>query len=206
MMQPAIEVFGAMVARLALRPPAIPFVSNLTGTWISAERAQDPHYWAAHLRAPVQFMAGAEALLASPALALVEVGPGATLGALVRAQAGFRAAHHLVVPSLLRAPDAAPDPVAVREAAARLWTAGVALDWPRLHRGRVQKVGPPGPPRQWPRQPSAAAPNRPPAMPALPAARRTSHRTAIPSAGSPRSGASSCGSSRHPPDPSQILP
>ena len=33
------------------RAPRIPFVSNVTGTWITAEEATDPGYWARHLRA-----------------------------------------------------------------------------------------------------------------------------------------------------------
>ena len=34
----------------SLRPPQRPYVSNLTGTWITPEQAQDPEHWVRHLR------------------------------------------------------------------------------------------------------------------------------------------------------------
>ncbi len=42
LMDPVLDGFGDALARVSLRPPAIPFVSNLTGTWIRTEEAVDP--------------------------------------------------------------------------------------------------------------------------------------------------------------------
>ena len=42
MMEPMLERFTLAVQSIERRPPAIPFISNVTGTWISAEQAQDP--------------------------------------------------------------------------------------------------------------------------------------------------------------------
>ena len=46
----------------------------------------DPSYWARHLREPVQFSPGVAELLNDPAIVLLEVGPGQTLGTLAGQQ------------------------------------------------------------------------------------------------------------------------
>ena len=57
----------------------MPFLSNVTGTWITAEQATDPAYWAAHLRQPVRFGACVATLLADGHLGAgrVRAGPAA---------------------------------------------------------------------------------------------------------------------------------
>ena len=123
MMDPVRERFRARVARMRLASPRIPFLSNLTGTWITAVQAVDPDYWTEHLRRPVRFAEGVRELLSAPR-ALVEVGPGHALSSLARAQGAT-----LAVPSL--APPAAghPDSAAMLRALASLWVAGVEPDW-----------------------------------------------------------------------------
>ena len=37
--------------------PRIPYLSNVTGTWIRPEEATDPAYWARHIRSTVRFSA-----------------------------------------------------------------------------------------------------------------------------------------------------
>src|SRR5262249_6259257 len=49
MMDPVVDRFRDVVARVTLHPPKIPFVSNVTGTWITPQQAMDPEYWAQHL-------------------------------------------------------------------------------------------------------------------------------------------------------------
>ncbi|HKV08339.1 MAG TPA: amino acid adenylation domain-containing protein, partial [Thermoanaerobaculia bacterium] len=86
MMDPVLDAFAERVARVPRRPPQIPFLSNLTGTWITAEQATDPGYWARHLRETVRFAEGLTTLLAGSRAALLEVGPGSTLAGLARHQ------------------------------------------------------------------------------------------------------------------------
>ena len=47
MMEAALGPFTDVVRRIELRPPRIPYVSNVTGTWITAEQAMSPTYYAA---------------------------------------------------------------------------------------------------------------------------------------------------------------
>ena len=58
MMEPALEPFIDVVKGIELSAPHIPYISNVTGTWITAEQATSPTYYADHLRQAVQFEAG----------------------------------------------------------------------------------------------------------------------------------------------------
>ena len=46
--------------RMKLHPPQIPYLSNVTGTWIQAHEAMDIEYWGRHLRQAVRFSQGLE--------------------------------------------------------------------------------------------------------------------------------------------------
>jgi glutamate-1-semialdehyde aminotransferase/malonyl CoA-acyl carrier protein transacylase/aryl carrier-like protein len=137
MMDPAVEPFAELVGRVALRAPRSRFVSSVTGTWITAEQATDPGYWARHMREPVRFAQGVRTLWAGGGRLLLEVGPGSTLAGLARRQLRDPAAQS-VVASL--GDTAAGEAPALLGAAGQLWLRGVALDWHALHgrsRGRV---------------------------------------------------------------------
>jgi len=133
MMDPAVEPFRALVAGTALRPPSIPFVSNLTGTWITAEQATDPGYWAAHLRQAVRFSDGLATLLADPDRVLLEVGPGQTVTTVARRQPPVAAGERVVVASMRHPKQQESDMAALLGALGRLWVAGVEVDWAGLH-------------------------------------------------------------------------
>lgn len=84
MMDPVLDPFSARVAQISLRPPQIPFLSCVTGAWISASEATDPDYWARHIKSSVQFSKGIQELLPKHDAVLLEVGPGNVLGTLAR--------------------------------------------------------------------------------------------------------------------------
>ena len=84
MMDPILASYSERVRRVRLCPPSIPYLSNLTGTWIRPDEPTDPDYWVRHLRNPVRFSECLAALLAHRDQILLEVGPGRTLGGLVR--------------------------------------------------------------------------------------------------------------------------
>ncbi len=128
MMDPILDAFAAAVGRIVLAAPRIPFVSNLTGTWITAAEATDPGYWVRHLRGAVRFADGVRALLAEPDRLLLEVGPGNALSTLARQNvpAGER---RVVLASLPHPQEEQPDEAVVLRTLGRLWLAGAAIDW-----------------------------------------------------------------------------
>jgi|AntAceMinimDraft_12_1070368.scaffolds.fasta_scaffold00152_20 amino acid adenylation domain-containing protein len=91
MLAPAKQAFAELVAGMTLSAPTIPVVSNVTGTWLQANEATDPDYWARHLLAPVQFAQGLQTLSDWQRTILLEVGPGQVLSNLTRQQTGASA-------------------------------------------------------------------------------------------------------------------
>jgi acyl transferase domain-containing protein/aryl carrier-like protein len=134
MMDSIIEPFVSLVQTVRLSPPKRPYISNLTGTWITAAEAMDPHYWSRHLRETVRFDAGVRELLKTPDSILLETGPGKTLTTLTQSHVSARSLHSLPGPrkqtSELRS---------MLDAAAGLWLAGRRLDWAGFSSGRRQR-------------------------------------------------------------------
>ena len=138
--EPILGPWAEALGRVRLQSPQIPFLSNRTGTWITAAEATDPAYWAGQLRQTVRFSAGLAELLAAPRRVLLEVGPGQTLAALARRQAGPQG-ETLVLSSLPhRAAGAGGEEEALLGALGRLWTAGVEIDWAAFRPGRGRRV------------------------------------------------------------------
>ena len=84
MMSAAAADIEGVLRGMSLQRPDVPFVSNVTGTWITDAEATDAGYWANHLVAPVRFADGIMALMESGTDTLLEIGPGATLSLFAR--------------------------------------------------------------------------------------------------------------------------
>ncbi|HZF14229.1 MAG TPA: type I polyketide synthase [Thermoanaerobaculia bacterium] len=137
--EPAMAALAEQVARVERRLPEIPFLSNVTGTWITAAEATDPDYWGRrHLRLPVRFADGLAELARQIPRVLLEVGPGKTLTSLARQQ-GEGAAGVSVVASLPRPYPAGSEVAALLAAAGQLWLAGLPLDGTALHAGEPRR-------------------------------------------------------------------
>jgi acyl transferase domain-containing protein len=132
MMEPALSPFIAILQGIPLSRPTIPYVSNVTGTWITDDQATSPTYYADHLRRSVRFEAGIRTLAADPALFFLEIGPGNVLTTLTRATLTKERVHY-TASSLPHPRRQDSDTRAVLEAAGRLWLSGVPMTWPKLH-------------------------------------------------------------------------
>jgi FkbM family methyltransferase len=137
LLRPIAEPFLAALATVKLNPPALPFISNLTGDWITASEATSPQYWLEHSCRPVQFAAGVQALHRAGHALLLEVGPGQVLTGLVGAVAAeIGAADLRAVPTLRSDYDSQANALTLQRALGELWQADVALDWERFHPAR----------------------------------------------------------------------
>ena len=138
MMEPAAGRLTALAASLELRPPEIPYISNVTGTWITAADATDPSYWARHLCGTVRFAEGLAELWREPGRLLVEAGPGQALSswAVQHPQAPAGA---LAVPLMRHELDRQSDLAFLLTALGRLWLGGVSLDWAPLWEGQRRR-------------------------------------------------------------------
>jgi phthiocerol/phenolphthiocerol synthesis type-I polyketide synthase E len=131
MMDSILAPFTDAVRRVRLQAPKLPYVSNVTGTWIDAAQATDPAYWARHLRSPVRFAQGLRELLKDASDVLLEVGPGQTLGSLAKAQP--EAAGRTVLSSSRHPQKPESDAAKLMGVLGELWLAGVPADWKGLY-------------------------------------------------------------------------
>ena len=84
MMDPILEPFSRAVEQTHRATPTRPWVSSLTGDWISSEQVRDAGYWVDQLRRPVRFATGIARLLEDSARVTLEVGPGRHLTGLTK--------------------------------------------------------------------------------------------------------------------------
>jgi FkbM family methyltransferase len=129
MMEPVAGRLEAVLRGVVLRSPEIPFLSNVTGSWITAAQATDPTYWAGHLCRTVRFADGLRELWSEPGRALLEVGPGGTLSSWALQHPD---ASGVAVPAMRHALDGQDDLAVLLSAVGRLWLAGLQPDWTAL--------------------------------------------------------------------------
>lgn len=144
MMEDILPAFIAQVKHIRLQPPKIPYLSNVTGTWITAQEATDPEYWARHLRQTVRFADGLQHLLQEPSRLLLEVGPGRTLATLATrhpAASDKQKSTPLVLTSVRHPHEQQADEAFLLTTLGKLWLAGVTVDWQGFYaRERRQRV------------------------------------------------------------------
>lgn len=130
LIEPVVDQFTAQVARRSLHAPSIPFISNVTGTWITAAEATNPRYWGRQLREPVRFFDGLGRVRADHAstnsrLISLEVGPGDTLRGLLAMQG----ADMKVMTTLPRLQHGSDQGATLLEAIGRLWSESIDIKW-----------------------------------------------------------------------------
>lgn len=138
LVEPMLEEFTSIVSTLPAGAPKVPYISNVTGTWITPSEAASPQYWAQHLRSTVRFADGIAELMKRDTRIFVEVGPGHTLTMLTN-QHPAKSGHHVAVASQRHPRDLQPDLPYALSALAQLWTAGTRVDWAAFHRGETRR-------------------------------------------------------------------
>lgn len=127
MIDPVADRVNQEVGFLPRGTPRIPYVSCVTGTWITSAELQDPDYWGKHLRRTVRFADGVSTICRDLDCVFLEVGPGTTLRSFVKQTPS--AVAHPVISSTRDATDARSDDAVLAEVVGRLWLAGVTIDW-----------------------------------------------------------------------------
>jgi amino acid adenylation domain-containing protein len=132
MMDPVVVPFKDVVEGIQLNEPVIPILSTVTGTWLKAEEATDPAYWAGHLRSTVNFAGAIEQLIAASYKVFIEVGPGNTTATLTRQQAGKTAL--TVLTSLGREAAENSSYHYLLNSLGELWINGIEPDWASFYK------------------------------------------------------------------------
>lgn len=134
LLAPLHEQLVELVSSFRLRPPRIPYVSNLTGTWATDAEAIDPAAWARHTWQTVRFADGLGALMQQEGRVFLEVGPGQGLVSFVlQHPAAARLKDKLVLASLHNRYERQPDEQYFLASAGQLWLAGMECVAPPRH-------------------------------------------------------------------------
>ncbi len=138
-MDPVVGALEDVSSSIAFSPPVIPIASCVTGQWATASELASPAYWAGHCRKPVRFHEALRTAAAGESPFLLEVGPGSTLSAIAAQAINRRTLAGLA--STLPGPDSAKtDSAQLAAAAAKLWRAGVSMEWEHLREGGGRRV------------------------------------------------------------------
>jgi acyl transferase domain-containing protein len=140
MLAPILAQFEAVCRQVRLSAPELPFVSNLTGTWIAPAEATDPAYWVRHLRSSVRFADGIAEILRGGERVLLEVGPGRTLSSLARQHPSSPSAH----PTLRHPQESVADMDFLLLSLGKLWLSGARVPFDHLPGTSPRRVPLPG--------------------------------------------------------------
>jgi polyketide synthase 12 len=127
LMDAMIDEFGTVAAGLTVGRPVIPIVSNVTGQ-LAGDDFGTAAYWKRHVREAVRFADSVRFLHSAGGSRFLEVGPSSGLTASIEELlASDPKAAPLTTTSALRKDR--PEPMALTEAVARGFVAGMDVDW-----------------------------------------------------------------------------
>ena len=130
MMEPIATDLEVLLRTVRLDKFEIPYVSNLTGKWITEDEVTDPGYWVKHMCQPVRFVDGISTLLQDQSQLVLEVGPGESLSAFARQHPNCEAAKvAMILPTLRYRYDQKSDSAFLLTTLGKAWLAGVSLNW-----------------------------------------------------------------------------
>jgi acyl transferase domain-containing protein/acyl-coenzyme A synthetase/AMP-(fatty) acid ligase/NADPH:quinone reductase-like Zn-dependent oxidoreductase/acyl carrier protein len=128
LMEPMLEEFARVAARIEVRQPQIAVASNVTAELAGAGcDFGSAQYWVEHIRRPVRFADSVRRLETHGATHFIEAGPGSGLTASIEQSLSSAEA---VVVSLLGKDR--PEVASLLSAAGHMFTTGVRVDWPAL--------------------------------------------------------------------------
>ena len=131
LMEPMLEEFARIAARVEAREPQIALVSNVTAEPAGADGDfGSAQYWVKHIRQPVRFADSVRNLQTRGTTHFIEVGPGSGLTASIEQSLSPAEA---VVVSLLGKDR--PEVAALMGGVGQLFTTGVRVDWPAVFAG-----------------------------------------------------------------------
>lgn len=137
MMDPILEPFTELAAQVKQKKPNLPWISTVTGTWMSDTVANDASYWAGQLRHSVRFYQAIETAILHGETVFLEVGPGRALTQLVLQQPSKPEGLTALV-CLTNSDGSGSDLASVLTAMGRLWCLGIEPDWNKFYAEEVR--------------------------------------------------------------------
>ncbi|HAN17208.1 MAG: hypothetical protein A2X13_05965 [Bacteroidetes bacterium GWC2_33_15] len=136
--------FKQEVMKITLSYPVLPYISGLTGTWITNEQAIDPQYWADHLVKSILFSQGIQELMKLEHPVFIQVGGDKGLPLIIQQHA--KKEKEITAQSMLRHKnDYLTDYNFFLSQLGELWKNGVFIDWGKFYLNQsIHRVNLPG--------------------------------------------------------------
>jgi len=130
MMDPILASFERAIQSKIFNPPKIPFISNITGNWVSTAEVTNPSYWGRHIRQSVQFNLGIKTILKDITDPIfLEIGPGKTLNQLVKLELSQASNKALALSSIPQYYDKTSAQKIILESFSTLWANQAPICW-----------------------------------------------------------------------------
>jgi acyl transferase domain-containing protein len=133
LMAPIRGEFENRIREFRLKEPFIPYISNLTAGWITAEQAVNPKYWGDHLSSTVRFSDGLKKLLKEKNTIFIEIGAGRILGMMLRTHPDKKPGH-MVLNTVKHQQEKVSDDYFLLEKIGQLWLSGQPIDWTEFYK------------------------------------------------------------------------
>jgi amino acid adenylation domain-containing protein len=133
MMKPIAAQLRDAVADHSPGIPHIPFVSNVTGTWIQDQQAADPGYWTEHLLSTVRWQDSLNCLGSAENLVIADLSPAPGFSALSRTNA-MRSGKSAF--AAMPQTSAESEVSSLLRLVGNLWAMGTPVSWDRFYSGR----------------------------------------------------------------------
>lgn len=129
LMEPILKAYEEYVRSIPLNAPNIPFISNVTGDWITVDEAISPAYWASQLRHTVQFSKGLEKMMLEDNIKCIELGPGSDLCLMINRIFERKAITQKAINIIRPASITVADDKYLIHKLGLLWLQGVSINW-----------------------------------------------------------------------------
>ncbi len=131
LMEKILTNFQQEFSQIKLHPPQIPFLSNLTGTWINNNDVINPEYWSETLRQPIRFSQCLQTLLLEKDRIFLEVGPY-----MISAYRENFPQETLIYSSLESFKKHISEYSHLLQTLGLLWCQGAKIHWPQFYKDR----------------------------------------------------------------------
>ncbi|MBW4933391.1 polyketide synthase [Marinobacter sp. F4206] len=128
-MDAATEAFIQRLEDVTLNPPQLPFISCVTGDWVTDQQATDIHYWADQIRQPVQFLKGCQTLGTLKNLVILECGPQSTVSGMALQNLDDKS-DLAMIPLVSAAGEPDKELASFVRGLGQAWCAGLPVEWP----------------------------------------------------------------------------
>ncbi|QQS35340.1 MAG: aminotransferase class III-fold pyridoxal phosphate-dependent enzyme [Ignavibacteriales bacterium] len=138
MMEPALKPFAIEFDKITLNNPSAPFLSSMTGTWITNEQAVDKQFWVLQLSNPVRFSNGIKELQKKNNLVLLELGPGRALSTMASQHRNDNV-KQVAITTLTQPDEVNDDKSNILSSIGKLWLAGMKIAWNNFYPGQKRR-------------------------------------------------------------------